>query len=67
MIYSRFGGEFEIVSGDLETGMVVGKRKKDGKVFPACHITEFRADDGLKEIAEAIRTANPTDLSKIGF
>ncbi len=55
MIYSRFGGEFEIVSGDLDTGMVVSKRKEDGKIFPDCHITEFRADGGIQEIKEAIR------------
>ena len=55
MIYSRFGSEFEIVEGDLDTGMVTGKRKEDGKLFPNCHITEYRADGGIKEIEEAIR------------
>ena len=72
MIYSRFGSEFVIVSGDLETGIVTGKRKEDGKLFPGCHITEYRADNGIKEIEEAIEKAIkkiniPVKLSEIGF
>ncbi len=55
MIYSRFGGAFEIIAGDLETGIVTGKRIEDGKIFPDCHITGFRADGGIKEIEAAIR------------
>lgn len=54
MIYSRFGSEFEIIKGDLDTGMVTGRRKDDGKIFPDCHITEFRADGGIQEIHQAI-------------
>ena len=55
MIYSRFGSEFEIVSGDLDTGIVTGKRKSDGKLFENTHISDYKADGGFKEIEEAIR------------
>jgi len=55
MIYSRFGSEFEIVKGNLDTGIVTAMRKDDGKLFPDCHITEYRADGGIQEIQQAIR------------
>ncbi len=54
MIYSIYGSEFEIVAGDLDTGIVTGKRKADGKLFKDCHITDYRADGGIKEIEKAI-------------
>ena len=55
MIYSRFGSEFEIVNGDLDTGMVTGRRIEDGKLFKNTCMMDYRADGGIREIEEAIR------------
>ncbi len=52
MIYTRFGSEVEIISVDKEWVKV--KRVKDGSTvdFMVC---ELKADNGYKEIEEAIK------------
>ena len=55
MIYSRFGSEFEIVSGDMDTGRITAKRKSDGKLFEDTCILDYKADGGIQEIEAAIR------------
>jgi len=57
MIYTRFESEVEIVAGNIETGEVNIKFKDDG-FFMQTNINELRADDGIKEIHDAIKQTN---------
>lgn len=58
-IYSRIGNsEFIILSGNLEKNEVTAKRISDGMVFVDSPISEFWADNGLKEIDDATKEAN---------
>jgi len=72
MIYSRFGSEFRIVGGNMDTGYLNARRMSDNKLFENIHIMEYKADGGIQEIEAAVKAANkkidtPTNLSEIGF
>jgi predicted SpoU family rRNA methylase len=54
MIYSRFGGEVEILWGDIKKGEVDIKFKDDGSTMKT-YIYELRADDGINEIEKEIK------------
>jgi hypothetical protein len=53
MIYTRFGTPAKIIRGDLETCKVSILTDDGRKIKTYTH--ELRADDGLKEIIEAIQ------------
>ncbi len=53
MIYSRFGSEVEIISGDVKTGLVTCRYVDDGQIFDTT-TAYLKADNGLGEIVKAI-------------
>lgn len=59
-IYTRFGGEVEIVKGDYdyqEKGEIDIKRLDDGKIMKT-YIHELKADGGINTIIEEIERVN---------
>lgn len=58
MIYTRFGNEIEIVSGNILKGTVTYERCADGKRFENVWVGELKADGGIHEIDKAIEEAN---------
>ncbi len=57
MIYTKFGHNCEIVSGNMGNGEVDVLIEGESKVFKT-YLYELRADDGINEIEAAIHKAN---------
>ena len=53
MITTKYGSAVEIINAATDDGILIVKRKSDGKIFD-CHETELRADNGFSEIFAAI-------------
>jgi len=59
MVYTRFGTQVEVVSVNIDTGMMTARAKGIGAI--TAPIVEFRADGGLDEImreAASYRASN---------